>query len=190
MPRYYVNDRAQSNGDHEVHQSGCSFMPEQSNRAYLGEFTNCWEAVQAARKYPTPFGVVKIHPALSPLAAADSSLLWYLDQNGQGSGTCTSQHIAFLHQEVKRHEGADTIPIPANSHAGIYNAALANQTFSWALESMHGTPGPVLGQQARAVVLPLLNAVFAQGQVFDLTDPPAVLAAMGCTLDYSLTDGG
>jgi hypothetical protein len=51
MPRYYVNDRAQSNGDHEVHQSGCSFMPEQSNRTYLGEFTNCWEAVQAARRH-------------------------------------------------------------------------------------------------------------------------------------------
>ena len=27
MARYYVNDRAQPNGDHEVHKDGCSFMP-------------------------------------------------------------------------------------------------------------------------------------------------------------------
>jgi len=51
MPRYFVNDRAQLNGDHEVHEGGCSFLPDPSNRTYLGEFTSCAEAVRAARTY-------------------------------------------------------------------------------------------------------------------------------------------
>jgi hypothetical protein len=28
MSRYYVNKKAQANGDHEVHVSTCSFLPE------------------------------------------------------------------------------------------------------------------------------------------------------------------
>jgi hypothetical protein len=48
MARYYVNDRAQSNGDHEVHRDGCSYMPV--NKTYLGEQSNCRPAVTAAKK--------------------------------------------------------------------------------------------------------------------------------------------
>lgn len=51
MPRYYVNKNAQANGDHEVHATGCSFMPVPENRIYLGEFSTCTEAVREARKY-------------------------------------------------------------------------------------------------------------------------------------------
>ena len=47
MASYYVNDRAQSNGDHEVHREGCTWMPE--NRTYLGEFPSCNGAVLMAR---------------------------------------------------------------------------------------------------------------------------------------------
>ncbi len=53
MSRYYVNKNAQSNGDHEVHVSGCSFMPLEENRIYLGDFSNCEEAVKEAKKYYT-----------------------------------------------------------------------------------------------------------------------------------------
>lgn len=53
MARYYVNDRAQSNGDHEVHKDGCSFMPAAANRTYLGDFGTCREAVTAARRHYT-----------------------------------------------------------------------------------------------------------------------------------------
>lgn len=53
MSRYYVNKNAQSNGDHEVHKSGCDRMPEEANRLYLGDFSNCREAVAAAKKYYT-----------------------------------------------------------------------------------------------------------------------------------------
>jgi len=51
MPSYYVNKNAQSNGDHEVHSSGCSHMPDQSNQKYLGNFSNCHDAVREAKKY-------------------------------------------------------------------------------------------------------------------------------------------
>ena len=51
MAKYYVNKNAQDNGDHEVHESGCSFMPEPENRIYLGDFTSCAPAVEEAKKY-------------------------------------------------------------------------------------------------------------------------------------------
>lgn len=51
MINYYVNKNAQPNGDHEVHASGCSFMPSSENRIYLGEYSNCFGAVKAAKSY-------------------------------------------------------------------------------------------------------------------------------------------
>lgn len=50
MARYYVNNNQQRNGDHEVHELGCSFMPTE-NRTYLGELQNCASAVYEARKH-------------------------------------------------------------------------------------------------------------------------------------------
>lgn len=49
--RYYVNKNAQYNGDHEVHEQTCSFLPGESNRIYLGEFSSCRPAVAEARKH-------------------------------------------------------------------------------------------------------------------------------------------
>jgi len=51
MARYYVNKNAQSNGDHEVHKSGCDWMPKPENRIYLGDFPSCHGAVREAKKY-------------------------------------------------------------------------------------------------------------------------------------------
>lgn len=51
MAKYYVNKNAQSNGDHEVHKLGCSYMPREENRKYLGEFSSCAQAVMKARTY-------------------------------------------------------------------------------------------------------------------------------------------
>jgi len=51
MDRYYVNKNAQDNGDHEVHKSGCEWMPDAENRLYLGEFATCHGAVREAKKY-------------------------------------------------------------------------------------------------------------------------------------------
>jgi hypothetical protein len=46
--KYYVNNKAQSNGDHEVHTENCTFQP--LDKKYLGEFSNCSDAVKEAKK--------------------------------------------------------------------------------------------------------------------------------------------
>lgn len=51
MHKYYVNKNAQINGDHEVHTTGCSFLPVEHNRLYLGIFASCRGAVQEAKKH-------------------------------------------------------------------------------------------------------------------------------------------
>ena len=51
MSSYYVNRMSQANGDHEVHVSTCSFLPDQTNRQYLGDFVSCASAVVKAREY-------------------------------------------------------------------------------------------------------------------------------------------
>jgi len=50
MATYYVNKQAQANGDHEVHKSDCRYLPSSENRKYLGEFSNCKDAVKEAKK--------------------------------------------------------------------------------------------------------------------------------------------
>ncbi|THD37869.1 MAG: hypothetical protein E7773_02510 [Sphingomonas sp.] len=49
MAAYYVNQHAQANGDHEVHVTGCSFMP--ANKTYLGDYESCQPAVAQAKLY-------------------------------------------------------------------------------------------------------------------------------------------
>jgi hypothetical protein len=57
MPNYYVNTNAQNNGDHEVHESTCAWMPEAQHRLHLGTFTTCAPAVKEARRtYPLSNG--------------------------------------------------------------------------------------------------------------------------------------
>jgi hypothetical protein len=51
MSYYYVNKNGQANGDHEVHVSGCGYMPLVDNRIYLGDFTSCGPAVTEAKKH-------------------------------------------------------------------------------------------------------------------------------------------
>ena len=51
MAKYYVNTNTQDNGGHDVHEDGCEWLPAEENRKYLGEFDNCFEAVQEARAY-------------------------------------------------------------------------------------------------------------------------------------------
>lgn len=51
MAKYYVNKNAQSNGDHEVHTTGCSYLPNPENRIDLGDHLSCSSAVQKAKQY-------------------------------------------------------------------------------------------------------------------------------------------
>ncbi|MEI8388819.1 MAG: hypothetical protein WCG23_02930 [bacterium] len=48
---YYVNQNAQSTGEHEVHCEECSYLPDVLNRQYLGAFDNCRDAVKKAKEY-------------------------------------------------------------------------------------------------------------------------------------------
>lgn len=52
MPSFIVNRNAQSNGDHEVHNTttGCSYMPAPENQAPLGYHASCVGAVAEARR--------------------------------------------------------------------------------------------------------------------------------------------
>jgi hypothetical protein len=48
MTHYFVDNRAQPDGAHEVHAVGCKRMA--SDKAYLGDFLSCEQAVLEARK--------------------------------------------------------------------------------------------------------------------------------------------
>ncbi|WP_229608386.1 hypothetical protein [Vibrio parahaemolyticus] len=50
MEHYYVNDEAQTTGEHEVHKDNCTFLPSVSNRTYLGLFNFCSDAVAKAKE--------------------------------------------------------------------------------------------------------------------------------------------
>ena len=57
MLHYYVNDNAQSDGYHEVHNATCSYLPDVQNRTYLGYFDSCRPAVRKAKEiYPKSDG--------------------------------------------------------------------------------------------------------------------------------------
>jgi hypothetical protein len=49
MPQYYVNKNAQENGDHEVHEETCAYLPAPANRVALGWHPSCHGAVAEAR---------------------------------------------------------------------------------------------------------------------------------------------
>lgn len=48
---YYVNTIAQTTGEHEVHAENCRYLPDVTNRIYLGIFNSPREAVEEAKKY-------------------------------------------------------------------------------------------------------------------------------------------
>lgn len=49
MVKYYVNDNAQPTGEHEVHTENCTHGANLKNRTYLGDFSNCQDAVRKAK---------------------------------------------------------------------------------------------------------------------------------------------
>jgi len=46
---YYVNDRAQVNGNHEVHIGSCFWLGLATKKTSLGYFYNCKDAVAKAK---------------------------------------------------------------------------------------------------------------------------------------------
>lgn len=51
MPTYHVNQNAQPNGDHEVHEDGCGRQASPANRTSLGYHADCHAAVRQARQH-------------------------------------------------------------------------------------------------------------------------------------------
>lgn len=51
MEKYFVNRRAQENGDHEVHRESCVYLPISANRQELGYLWGCVGPVEKAREY-------------------------------------------------------------------------------------------------------------------------------------------
>jgi len=51
MEKYYVNDHAQTNGDHEVHKDGCYWLKLARSTTYLGYHYGCATAVTEAKKH-------------------------------------------------------------------------------------------------------------------------------------------
>ncbi len=51
MAQYFVNDKAQPTGEHEVHKEGCSYMPGDRNRQPVGSHDNCQAALIAAQAF-------------------------------------------------------------------------------------------------------------------------------------------
>ncbi|MES2112229.1 MAG: hypothetical protein V4577_25965 [Bacteroidota bacterium] len=61
--KYYVNNHAQSNGDHEVHNENCPYLPSIVSKNYLGDFSGCQGAVDEAKKtYATADGCATCSP--------------------------------------------------------------------------------------------------------------------------------
>ena len=57
MPYYYVNSNPQDNGDHEVHENGCTQGADPANQVGLGYHASCYGAVTEAKKtYSTANG--------------------------------------------------------------------------------------------------------------------------------------
>jgi len=50
MEKYYVNNTAQSNGDHEVHTENCYWLSLVYSKKDLGFHPNCESAVREAKK--------------------------------------------------------------------------------------------------------------------------------------------
>lgn len=51
MVRYFVNEQAQVNGDHDVHKKGCAWLAAASKVRDLGEHHSCHSAVLTARRW-------------------------------------------------------------------------------------------------------------------------------------------
>lgn len=43
--KYYAHTETDNQGGHEVHNESCTRLPDTNNRAYLGDFSNCSDAV-------------------------------------------------------------------------------------------------------------------------------------------------
>jgi hypothetical protein len=55
---YYINLNPQENGDNEIHTADCSYLRLVKDKKFLGDFSNCYDAIIMARRmgYPNADG--------------------------------------------------------------------------------------------------------------------------------------
>lgn len=51
MVTYCVNKITQPTGEHEIHTYDCSYLPDENNRMYLGDFKIYQDAIKEAEKF-------------------------------------------------------------------------------------------------------------------------------------------
>lgn len=49
MKHYYFNNYVGAHGRHEIHAEDCPFLPYLYGRTYIGDFSNCNDALQRAK---------------------------------------------------------------------------------------------------------------------------------------------
>lgn len=48
---YFVHDKAQMNGVHEIHTEQCVYLPPYQSLTPLGSYSDCWEGFERAKRY-------------------------------------------------------------------------------------------------------------------------------------------
>ena len=142
-----------------------------------------------------PAPIVHLHPGLFPSSSGGAGgtavllwHLWYLDQNGRGSGTCNAPDVSTFRSNVERHEGLSMAPI---SHFGVANDVLRSENLHRRFEAVVSKLDlDHLRFEANDLWQNFLAAGSAyrtRQNAFDATDTPVVYA-IGCTLDDNLSD--
>jgi hypothetical protein len=132
-----------------------------------------------------------IHPALFPLSAGhypphSDYERWYNDQDGQGTGTCTSAGMGILAVETMRHEGATSATV---SHLGVANQFFAADRLDVRFERLYRVGEEKLREDAFRLYGRWKAGGYRSSQnAFDAADRPKVWAAVGCTLDLFVND--
>lgn len=54
METYYLDSKAQINGNHEIHKLDCHYFPSAANRIQIGKFNSCDEALTMAKEKYSP----------------------------------------------------------------------------------------------------------------------------------------
>lgn len=50
MNQYFVSKKPLPNGELELHMEHCQYIPNRSNRQYIGYFVSCFDAMDSALK--------------------------------------------------------------------------------------------------------------------------------------------
>ncbi len=133
---------------------------------------------------------IHLHPGLynNPATPTSPDQQWRRDQDGNGSGDCTSSVFSDLTRRIERHEGVTQAD---NSHWGITARFFRDSEAEQRIEELYKNGDEAaLRRDVRTTWLGLITTGPHKTQQtnFDKTDYPKIDAALGCALDYNLSD--